>query len=66
MIIKAGRKQWRGEPRFEGGAILANQKDAVTESMLRAMGSFDENTKFYHKEITILPVFIPPPKGPKH
>ena len=43
---------------FPGSA--SNEADILTESMLRNMEGIDENTKFYHKEITIVPVILPP------
>ena len=32
------------------------------DSILSDLNAYDDNTKFFHKEITILPVYIPPPK----
>ena len=49
------RKTWGidtkyGIDRFSGDSILSD------------LNTYDDNTKFFHKEITILPVYIPPPK----
>ena len=62
---KAEKKVWKvenrnGEDLFLGAA--SSDQETLTESMLKAIEGYDENTKFYHKEITIRPVFIPPPK----
>jgi len=62
---KTEKRPWKGELRNGEDAYLGtatSDQDTLTESMLRAIEGFDENTKFYHKEITIQPVYIPPPK----
>ena len=36
--------------------------EIYSEELLRKIPAVNENTKFYHKTITITPVIIPPPK----
>ena len=61
---KGEKKPWtqiakNGEDIFAG---FLSDTDMLSDDMIRSLDSFDENTKFFHKEITIRPVFIPPPK----
>ena len=65
---KKEKKPWvaeikNGEDIFAG---IQSETEALSESMIKALDSFDDNTKFFHKEITIRPVFIPPLKLNKH
>ena len=41
------------------GHLLSNM-NIITEDMIKNIPGIDENTKFYHKEITITPVRMPP------
>ena len=62
---KAEKTPWKVENRNEEDLFLgtaSSDQETLSESMLKAIKGYDENTKFYHKEITIRPVFIPPPK----
>ena len=49
-----------GEDGFSGR--YSNEAEIYNEEMLRKIPGINENTKFYHKTITITPVIIPPPK----
>ena len=62
------RNQWEidakcGMDSF-GGKML-NGRGRLGDNILQALDGYDDNTKFFHKEITILPVYIPPPKYSK-
>ena len=65
---KLEKRAWEPEYKFREDMFLgkSSDQDIFTDSLLNSMDGFDENTKFYHKEITIQPVFIPPPKFSKH
>ena len=61
----AERRPWEidsknGEDGFFGR--YSNDNEVFSEDMLRKIPGINENTKFYHKTITITPVIIPPPK----
>ena len=49
-----------GEDGFFGR--YSNDAEIYSEDMLRKIPGINENTKFYHKTITITPVILPPPK----
>jgi len=53
------KKPWDIEFDIFSGRSPSDQ-DILSDSVLRSMEGIDENTKFYHKEITILPVVLPP------
>ena len=59
------RRPWEidaksGEDVFFGR--LSGDSEVINEDMLKNIPGIDENTKLYHKEITITPVIVPPPK----
>ena len=61
----AERRPWEidsknGEDGFFGR--YSNDMEVYNEDLLRKIPGKNENTKFYHKTITITPVIIPPPK----
>ena len=61
------RRSWESEHRFGEEPFLgirSSDQTNFSEDMLKNM-DLDENVKFYHKEITIKPVYIPPPKFEK-
>jgi hypothetical protein len=63
------KKAWKIDSKNEDdifSCIPQSDQDILSESILKMMDNFDDNTKFYHKEIIIQPVFIPPPKILKH
>ena len=39
---------------------ISHDNEIINENMLKNIPGIDENTKFYHKEITITPVVLPP------
>jgi hypothetical protein len=39
---------------------ISHDNETINENMLKNIPGIDENTKFYHKEITITPVVLPP------
>ena len=45
---------------------ISSQRGMLGNNILEALDGYDDNTKFFHKEITILPVYIPPPKYSQH
>ena len=58
------RRPWEidaksGEDVFSGR--ISDDSEVINEDVLKKIPGIDENTKFYHKEITITPVVIPPP-----
>ena len=64
MSNKNGRRQWEVNAKNNEDGImghyLSNNIEIITEDMIKNIPGIDENTKFYHKEITITPVFMPP------
>ena len=63
------RKQWeidinKGIDAF--GGKISSQRGLLGDNILEALDRYDDNTKFFHKEVTILPVYIPPPKYSQH
>ena len=58
------RRPWEidaknGEDVFSGR--VSDDSEIISEDLLKKIPGIDENTKFYHKEITITPVVVPPP-----
>ena len=45
---------------------ISNDMEVINENVLKSIPGIDENTKFFHKEITITPVIIPPPMFSQH
>ena len=63
------RRPWEidsknGEDMFYGR--ISNDMEVINEKVLKSIPGIDENTKFFHKEITITPVIIPPPMFSQH
>ena len=66
IIISSGKQTKSsgssGEKKLWEMGVNYGLNGFTDDSFLNALDGFDDNTKFFHKEITILPVYIPPPK----
>ena len=63
------RRPWEIDSKNEEDAFFgrfSENDEVINEDVLRNIPGIDENTKFFHKQIIITPVIIPPPRFIHH